>query len=183
MEVLFTFIVELLKAIWGYLSPIYVHLPYEFGVVTRWGKFHRLAPAAGWYWKWPVAEDTLSCFNTMTTEPIDAQSFNTIDGKEIVVEGVVKYKVEDPRKFLLDVTDVKSAITDITQGVIFEMLSALTLEECRKDATRNAVEIKIRRQQKEWGISVERFTFKTLVATRTYRIIKNADQYGSGVGL
>ena len=167
-------IFNFLSQFWNNILPFYVFNVYEFGVVLRFGKWRKNV-SAGFHWKIPFVDEVLHCRNSMTTMPTKNQSLTTKDGEQISIESIVKYKIEDAKKFLLEVEDAISAIDDITQGKIKELVNTKTWTEIRdlKD-----VEIKklVTTEAEKFGIKIFYVTITSLVKTRVYKIINNSNQ-------
>jgi regulator of protease activity HflC (stomatin/prohibitin superfamily) len=156
---------------WHNMLPFYVINAYEHGIILRLGKFLK-SIEAGFGWKIPFADEVLHCRNTVTTMAIKNQSLTTLDGKQITIESIVKYKIINAKKYLLEVEDSIDAINDITQGKIKELVNAKNWADIRvlKDA-----EIKelVGNEAREWGIKIFYITITSLVETRVYKIINN----------
>jgi len=108
------------------------------GVRLRFGVFKSILKA-GFHWKIPFADSIVTNSIVWTTMSLPAQSVTTKDGKSVVVKGIVKYRVSDIQVFVLDVWDAVDAISDMTQGVIFEIVKNKTWSECQSPDLKNVI--------------------------------------------
>ena len=114
---IFSPIIDIVKETWDTIKVCHIVKEYEHGVLLRAGKFHSRIEK-GIVWKIPVIDDILLVHNTITTMVVQEQSLTTKDEKNVVIGGIVKYKITNPKTFLLEVEDVIDAINDITKGKI-----------------------------------------------------------------
>ena len=103
---------------------------------------------------------------------IKPQSLTTTDGECIAIEAIVKYKIQNPKKYLLEVEDAVDAINDVTQGVIKDLVMTRTWKEV-KEITNDDIKSLVAPEAKEWGIKISYVTITSLVKARTYKIIGN----------
>jgi membrane protease subunit HflK len=131
-------LIQWLTSIIEDVSPFFIVKEYEKGIQLRFGKFLRnLEP--GMYLKIPFIDEVLTQHVVLTTLSLPAQSLVTSDNKNIVVEAMVKYKIIDTKVFLLEVYDSVDAVSDISQGIIKELIMSSTWEECRDNELDNAI--------------------------------------------
>ena len=140
----------------------------EHGVLLRVGKFKKRIEG-GWLWKIPFFDEVMLCKNTITTLATDSQSLTTKDDKNIIVSAIIKYKVANPQKFLLEVADAVDAISDITQGKIKQLMANLTWEQI-KDIKEAEIKDLAAKECVEWGIKIMYVTIVNLSQTRVYKI-------------
>ena len=86
------------------------------------------------------------------------------------MESIVKYKVINAKKYLLEVEDSIDAINDVTQGKIKELITHLNWDELRefKDSE---IKDKVVLEAREWGIKIYYITITSLVKTRVFKLI------------
>ena len=114
-------LIQWLTSIIEHISPFVIVKQYENGIQLRFGKYMRsLNP--GLYIKIPFIDEILTQHVVLTTLSLPAQSLVTSDNKNIVVEAMVKYKITDAQIFLLEVYDSVDAVSDISQGIIKELI-------------------------------------------------------------
>jgi len=103
---------------------------------------------------------------------IKNQSLTTVDGLEVTIEAIVKYKISNAKKFLLEVYDADDAINDITQSKIKELVNLSTWEELRRLKDSEIKDL-IQKESTEWGIKIYYVTITDLVRTRCYKLINS----------
>ena len=164
-------IIELISSFWDKLIPFQVVNEFEHGVLLRFGKYKKNIEA-GFIWKIPFFDNIILCRNTVTTMGIKNQSLTTSDQKEVTIEAIVKYKITNAKKFLLEVYDADDAINDITQSKIKELVNLSTWDELMilKDSK---IKEAVSDEAKEWGIKIYYITITDLVRTRCYKLIQN----------
>lgn len=154
---------------------VWIIKQYEEGVMLRFGKFHRrLYP--GLYWKIPFVDEVLVHSVITDTLGIPTQSLTTKDNKQIVVKSMVKYKIEDVKKFLLEVQGASEALSDITQSIIRKQITSRLFTECSDDSLDNEITKKLRNEVKKWGISIDAVTLTTISKGFSLRLFN--DQIG-----
>ncbi|MCK5740248.1 FtsH protease activity modulator HflK [bacterium] len=138
---------------------------YEVGVITRFGRFVRIAPA-GLHWKIPFGIEAL---HKVVTEQVFKQEFGfqtvrsgvqsefrasksseesrflTGDLNIAVVEWVIHYKKTDPVKFLFNVRNVDATIRDVSEAVMRLVVGNGSIDEV---ITKNRQEISIQAREK-----------------------------------
>jgi regulator of protease activity HflC (stomatin/prohibitin superfamily) len=155
------------------IIPFVIIPSYEEGVVMRGGKFNKLIKC-GVHFKIPFYDDVLTQHIVMTTLSLPAQSLYTIDNQNIVVKGVVKYKISDTKTFLLEVYDAKDAISDMTQSIIKNIITSKTMKECLREDIDNLLTKKSRVEVRKWGVDVQQVTLTDLAPIRSFRIINDS---------
>lgn len=168
----FTALIEWIKEIKDQLKLFHILDPYERGVRLRGGAFHADLAEGKAHWKIPVWDSILSQNIATTTMSVDPQSITTKDGKNVVVSCIIKYKVQNVRRFLLEVDDAVDAISDVTMGVVFDVISDMTWEEIMDSDISETVTEEVRRDAlSDWGISVKKVTITDLAQIRSIRLI------------
>lgn len=168
---LFQVIADFLRSAWDYFWPFFIVDEWEHAVVLRTGHYHRTIKP-GWHWKWPWFEKVYEQRITTTTVPSASQSLTTKDGKNVVVSGIIKYKVVDVKVFLCDTEEPIDALGDLTQGIVKNIIMSKTWEECLSPSLDNEITKKVRVEAKRWGIEVESVTLGSLAILRSFRLIR-----------
>jgi regulator of protease activity HflC (stomatin/prohibitin superfamily) len=152
------------------LLPFFVVKEYQEAVVLRFGHFNSVKKT-GIYFKVPFADETILQHTVVTTLNCSAQSLVTLDRKELTVESVVKYRIDDVKKYILEIFDATDAIQDITQSVIKKQIMTKTLEEIYDNDLDTEITRKVRAEVRKYGITVEQITLITLGQIKSYRLI------------
>jgi regulator of protease activity HflC (stomatin/prohibitin superfamily) len=167
---MFDKLLDFIISIWDKLTFFQIVKQYQQGAWLRFGKLRKIVPP-GIYFKIPVL-DEIDCYHVLTTAmTLDAQSVTTKDEKEVVVKGIIKYKIADLSKQFTDVYDAVDAISDVSMGIIKNIISKKTWEECRDENLDNEITKKVRTEARKWGIEVEAVTLSDLSRMRSFRIL------------
>jgi len=103
-----------------------------------------------------------------------AQSLYTKDRQNIVVKGVIKYKIADVKVFLLEVFDAQDALADMTQSIIKNIVISLPLEQCIDPEIDNILTKKVRVEARKWGVDIQQVTLTDIAPIRSFRIINDS---------
>ena len=158
------------------LIPIRIINEWEGGVHMRGGKFFReIHP--GIRFKLPFVDHIWTAYTVPQTVDLLPQTLTTKDGKNIVLKGIIRYKVTDCKKYLMTVNSAKDVLVDTVQGVIREIIEDYTwgsnveLNEIITDKSTKVVEV--------WGITIESVTLTDFAIIRTYRIMSDKGILGT----
>ena len=147
------------------------------GLRLRFGKFkEQLEP--GFHWKVPFVDEILSHTVLWTTYSTPAQSLTTKDGKDVVIKMIIKYRVVDIKTFLLEVWDAIDAISDMTQGIGFDIVKGKTWEDLQNEDLKKEITKKARTEAKRWGIEIETVTLSDLAKIRSIRLLNDMGSLG-----
>lgn len=142
---------------------------YDHALLMRWGVYKKTL-TKGLNWKMPIADDVLSCRNTITTIETDKQSIVSLDGKEVVISTVIRYRVTDPVKFLLDVERAKDVLKDTALGVIKDVVITKNWIDVRE--IKNAdLKGRMSTQAALYGIDILYVTVGNLSNMRSIRLV------------
>jgi regulator of protease activity HflC (stomatin/prohibitin superfamily) len=169
---MFDKLVELLTNWWLEIKPLVIIRDYEGAVLLRFGKFKRVLEP-GLHFKIPMFDEVIDQHVVITTLSLDAQSLYTRDKQNIVVKGLIKYKIADVKTFLLEVYDAQDAISDMSQGIIKNVIMSLELKDCLDPELDNTLTKKVRVEAKKWGVEVQQVTLTDLAPIRSFRIIND----------
>jgi regulator of protease activity HflC (stomatin/prohibitin superfamily) len=87
--------------------------PDEEGLILRMGRFHRKLDSGDWYLKRPFNIDRERKIKvTPDTLNLSAQGLTTRDGVQITVAVIVKFRINDSVKALLEVQDRENVVRD-----------------------------------------------------------------------
>ena len=167
---MFEKLIEILTHWFNEVVPMLIIPTYEEGVLLRFGKFRRLV-GSGVIFKIPIFDQVLTHHIVMTTMTLPAQSLFTQDKINIVVKGVVKYKIADVKTFLLEVYDANDVISDMTQSIIKNVIMSKTMEDCTIQDIDDLLTKKVRVEVRKWGVDVQQVTLTDLAPIKSYRII------------
>ncbi len=170
---MFDKLIDLLTSWWNYIIPAVIVPSYEQAVLLRNGKFKKVLEP-GFHVKLPILDEVISQHVVITTLSLAAQSLYTKDRQNIVVKGVIKYKISDVKVFLLEVFDAQDALADMTQSIIKNIVISLPLEQCIDPEIDNILTKKVRVEAKKWGVDIQQVTLTDIAPIRSFRIINDS---------
>ena len=173
---MFDKLIEILSHWWLQIVPFVIVRDYEEAVLLRFGKFKKLLKP-GLHLKLPLFDEVIEQHMVVTTLSLDAQSLYTKDRQNIVIKGVVKYKIADVKTFLLEVYDAQDALSDMSQSIIKNVIMSMTLEECTDMELDNTLTKKVRVEARKWGVEVQQVTLTDLAPIRSFRLINDNFTY------
>lgn len=168
---------DLLVLIWEAIVPYKIINQYDRGVRLRFGKFKSVLEP-DFHWKLPIFDTIIEHGSVWTTHSMPAQSLTTKDAKDIVVKGIIKYRVVDMKIFALEVWDAVDAISDMVQGIIFDIVKDKTWDELQHEDLKREISRKARIEAKRWGIEIETVTLSDLAKIRSIRLLNDAGSLG-----
>jgi regulator of protease activity HflC (stomatin/prohibitin superfamily) len=169
---MFDKLIDLLSNWIEQILPLFIITDYEMGVLLRFGKYKKIV-GPGIYFKIPFFDHVLSQHVVVTTLSLPPQSLYTKDKQNIVVKGVVKYRISEVKTFLLEVYDAQDAISDMTQSIIKNIIMDKTLDECIDPEIDNTLTKKARVEAKKWGVEIQQVTLTDLAPIRSFRLIND----------
>lgn len=170
---MFDRLIDVITEWWAYLMPAIIIPNYEEAVLLRNGKFIKVL-GPGFHVKLPIFDEVISQHVVVTTLSLPAQSLYTQDKQNIVVKGVIKYKIADVKIFLLEVFDAQDALADMTQSIIKNIIITTPLEQCLDLELDNLLTKKVRVEAKKWGVDIQQVTLTDIAPIRSYRIINDS---------
>ncbi len=170
---MFDRLIEVITEWWAQLVPAIIIPSYEEAVLLRNGKFIRVL-GPGFHVKLPIFDEVISHHVVVTTLSLSAQSLYTQDKQNIVVKGVIKYKISDVKIFLLEVFDAQDALSDMTQSIIKNIIITTPLEQCLDLELDNLLTKKVRAEARKWGVEIQQVTLTDIAPIRSYRIISDS---------
>lgn len=164
--------IDLLISIWSQLMPYVIVNQMDNGVRLRYGKFKNIL-LPGIHFKIPFFDEVLHQGIVWTTHSMPSQSLTTKDSKDVVVKGIIKYRIVDIQTFALEVWDAIDAISDMTQGIIFDIVKDKTWDELQTIDLKPLITRKARLEAKRWGIEIETVTLSDLAKIRSIRLLND----------
>jgi regulator of protease activity HflC (stomatin/prohibitin superfamily) len=142
-------------ALVGLALSIRVVKQYEQGVVFRLGRLHGVRDP-GLRFIVPVVDVMRRVSLRIITMPIQSQGIITRDNVSVDISGVAYFKVVDPVKSVIAIEDVYSAINQIAQTTLRNVVGQHTLDETLSETDRINVDIReiLDVTTLDWGIAV-----------------------------
>jgi membrane protease subunit HflK len=143
---------------------------YQKGVVLRFGR-HVRNVGPGFHWVWPFGVERVLHANIVpNTTNLGVQSLTTKDGHQVVISGLLTWRVADPTKFLLEVEGGQDAVADITFCSIADSVQGSTWEQVSDPDFPAKTATKLRRRAGRYGIEIDRLQFSDLSKCRSLRL-------------
>lgn len=168
-EKLIDFILSLGRDLW----PVVVIDQFDEGIILRFGKLYKPV-AAGLHFKIPFVDQVLTTTIVTTTMHLNSQSLTTLDGKGIVLRGVVKYKIKDVEKFLLNVYDAKDAIGDVSMGSIKAVVMNKNWADLLSNEIDELITKEIKAECRKWGVDISKVTLTDLAIVKSIRLFNES---------
>ena len=172
----FLSVAALLAVIWFIFTAYYTVPSDSVGLVTRFGKYLKEEPA-GLHFKVPWGADEVTIvpvkrqlkqefgFGTQgatnasqtRTDPQAQKQMVTGDLNAALVEWVVQYRIEDPKKYMFDVRNPGETLRDLSESVMREVVGDRTVDEVitigRQEIEDEAL-VKMQNLTSKYGIGV-----------------------------
>lgn len=169
---MFDKLIDLIINWFNYLTPAVIIPNYEQAVLLRNGHFKKVLNP-GFHVKLPIFDEVITQHVVVTTLSLAPQSLYTKDKQNIVVKGVIKYRIADVQTFLLEVFDAQDALSDMTQSIIKNIIISSSLEQCIDPELDNILTKKVRMEAKKWGVDIQQVTLTDIAPIRSFRIIND----------
>lgn len=168
---------ELIQWAFEALVPFVVIQPFEAGVLTRLGQYKRDLPP-GFHWVVPFHVDQVwHEHTTPRTDHLTGLATTTVDGKAIGFDAVVTWKINDIRKALMEVTELKDAIADTCAGQIGTTLAESDWASIREGKTVEQLTKVCRARGWRWGVEILQVQLSGISVVRNFRITGNSQPH------
>jgi regulator of protease activity HflC (stomatin/prohibitin superfamily) len=129
---------------------------YERGVVFRLGKVRPSIKEPGLRLIIPIVDVMRKVSLRIVTLPVDSQQIITKDNVSIGVSAVAYYQVQDPIKSIVEIENVVSAIYQIAQTTVRNIVGQSSLDEVLSSTAEINEKIKaiLENSTEKWGIFV-----------------------------
>lgn len=154
------------------LPRVYFMPAYEGGVLFIRGKKIKQIKAGPVFY-WPIMTTIETCPVTRQVLPISAQTCSTLDGKTIVLAGVLTYKVIDVVKFLVENYEADESVQEVVSSVLRDVVSERDWESLQAN-NRNTVDNALTRKSSlmldSYGCEVEKLRITSLAPAKVYQV-------------
>jgi regulator of protease activity HflC (stomatin/prohibitin superfamily) len=143
------------------LSGIRVAQEYERAVVFRLGRFQGIR-GPGLFYLIPLIEWQRKVDMRTVTVGVEPQETITKDSVTIKVNAVLWYRVTDPAKAILEVTDFRSAVYQVALTSLRNIIGQHVLDEVLKerDKINDQLRVIVDKDTDPWGVLVEMVEMK-----------------------
>lgn len=137
---------------------------YERGIVFRLGKVGDGVKQPGLRLIIPIVDKLRKVSMQIVTLPIESQKIITKDNVSIDVSAVAYYQVVDPRKAVIEIQNVVSAIYQIAQTTVRNIVGQSSLDEVLSETTAINEKIKsvLEASTEKWGVFVSTVEVKDI---------------------
>ncbi len=145
-----------------FLTGLRVAQEYQRGVIFRLGRFAGMR-GPGLYWIVPLnIERAVTIDIRITTVSAEQQETITRDSVTIKVNAVLWYRIVDPAKSVIAVSNAASAVYQLALTSLRNIIGQHDLDEVlqERDKINTLLQQGIGETTKTWGVEVERFEMK-----------------------
>ena len=167
---------NLINRILAIFPRIVIIAPDEAGVrctphLIRGIRITDLVP--GWWFYWPVFQQFVAIKVKTQVVDLRPQSVWTADGRELVISGSIKYRVDSAAKAILDVFDYDENICTLALGIIFDFVNGQTLDELNTIQLRDEILKGLREASRGWGLKMEQVYLTDIGRVKNIRLLMN----------
>lgn len=146
------------------LAGLRVVNQYERGVVFRLGKVRPEIKQPGLAYIVPVIDRMRRVNMRIITLPIESQKIITKDNVSIDVAAVAYYRVADPAKSVIEIENVPSAIYQIAQTTVRNIVGQNPLDDVLSQTTKinDAIKAILDKTTESWGVYVSMVELKDI---------------------
>ena len=156
-------VVIIIIALFLWLAVIKVINQYERGVIFRLGRV-QAAKGPGIRVIIPVIDRLLKVSLRIVTLPVQSQKIITKDNVSIDVAAVAYYHVVDPVKAIVEIENVQSAIYQIAQTTVRNVVGQSSLDDVLSQTTKinDAIKEILDKTSEQWGVFVDTVELKDI---------------------
>lgn len=146
------------------LGGIKVINQYERGVVFRLGRIAGSVKEPGICFIFPIVDHLRKINLRIITLPVDSQKIITKDNVSIDVAAVAYYKVSDPVKAVVEIESVESAIYQIAQTTVRNIVGQNLLDDVLSQTVKinDAIKSILDKTTEKWGVYVSMVELKDI---------------------
>ncbi len=159
---LIIFLIIVIVFIW--FSGIKIVNQYQRGVVFRLGKVTEKVKEPGLRFIIPIIDRMNKVNMRIITQPVDSQKIITKDNVSIDVAAVAYYQVSDPIKSVVQIENVQSAIYQIAQTTVRNIVGQNVLDDVLSQTGKinDAIKAILDKTTETWGVYVSMVELKDI---------------------
>jgi regulator of protease activity HflC (stomatin/prohibitin superfamily) len=137
---------------------------YERGVVFRLGRVRKVVKDPGFHVIIPIVDQMRKVSLRIVTLPVDSQKIITKDNVSVDVAAVAYYQVADPTKSVVAIENVGSAIYQIAQTTVRNVVGQSPLDSVLSETStiNDAIKGILDKTTEQWGIYVSAVELKDI---------------------
>lgn len=167
---MFERLIDAIINFWAIFKPAVIIPAYSEAVILRFGKYCKTIEP-GLHFKIPIIDQVVEYYTVTSTISLPPQSLYISHSKtNIVVKGVIKYRISDGKTFILKVNAAKDALADVTQSIIKKVITDLKSKDCFSNNVDTILTEQVNIEAKQWGIDVEAVTLTDIAPIRSFRL-------------
>lgn len=167
---MFDKLIDILLNFWNNLTFWYICDQWEEGILLRAGRYQKTFGPGIWL-KIPLIDAVWKTIVITQSIDLPPQSLTTLDGKNIVVKGIIRFHIVDTKKFLTSISHPNDVLTDTTGGMIRDIVENTDWNDLYD------VDVELTKEVgdfvSKWGIGVEKVTLTNLQIANSIRIIQD----------
>jgi regulator of protease activity HflC (stomatin/prohibitin superfamily) len=146
------------------LASIRIINQYERGVVFRLGRLNGKVREPGICIIIPIVDHLRKISLRIITQPVDSQKIITKDNVSIDVAAVAYYQVSDPAKSVIAIENVQSAVYQIAQTTVRNIVGQNSLDEVLSQIVKinEAIKAILDKTTEKWGVYVSMVELKDI---------------------
>jgi regulator of protease activity HflC (stomatin/prohibitin superfamily) len=146
------------------LRSIRILNQYERGVVFRLGKVENIIKQPGMRIVFPFIDNLRKVSLRIITLPVESQKIITSDNVSIDVAAVAYYQISDPIKAIVEIENVASAIYQIAQTTVRNVVGQSALDEVLSQTVsiNDKIKLILETSTKKWGVYVSAVELKDI---------------------
>ncbi len=143
------------------ISGLKIDNEYQRSVIFRLGRYHGIK-GPGMYWIFPVIDQRRQVDMRTITVDIESQETVTKDSVTVKVNAVLYFKINDPKKAILEVRDYTNATYQASLTALRNVIGQHNLDEILKDreTINKAIRTIVDQITDQWGLNVEYLEMK-----------------------
>ena len=146
------------------LNGMRVVTQYERGIVFRLGRVRKGVRAPGFHVIIPIVDQMRKVSMRIVTLPVDSQKIITKDNVSVDVAAVAYYQVADPVKSVVAIENVSSAIYQIAQTTVRNVVGQSNLDSVLSETStiNDAIKGILDKTTEQWGVYVSAVELKDI---------------------
>jgi regulator of protease activity HflC (stomatin/prohibitin superfamily) len=165
-------IIVVVLVLWAGVSAVRQVEQYQRGVVFRFGKLLPEILGPGLHFIVPIADKLVTVTMQTVVLGVPAQGAITRDNVTLTVDAVVYFRVIDPVKALVNVTDYPNAVSQVSQTSLRAVIGRVDLDTLLSDREQINDQLKSvidGPREEPWGLRIERVEVKDIALPETMK--------------
>mmetsp|Transcript_71263 Transcript_71263/g.82905 ORF Transcript_71263/g.82905 Transcript_71263/m.82905 type:complete len:373 (-) Transcript_71263:165-1283(-) len=142
----------------------------QFGIIQQFGVFKEVK-GPGLHYINPCCQTMAFVDRKENIVDLPKQSIMTKDNVNIIIDAVVYYQIEDPKRALFEIQNVVKAVAEIAKTTLRDIFGQTTLQEALETKEKMAVLIRnlIDKPTEDWGVNINRVLIQEITFSADLR--------------